>query len=232
MADPVPYSRQFSYNASDIPDLRSNLNPEFDALVVAFNQAVDAIKDVRRSDGALPNEIVTLDSLNPAVTAFLEAKEAAATAAQLAAETAQSLSEQARNASQAARDQSQLARDASQTAQSLSELARDQSQVARTESRIARDTAKSERQKAEVQASSAQVSASSAFASKVEAQAAALAAQEAASRLPNTQASAVWVAARDFGNLTDSSSFDNEAQAAVRVDMALGAATIDLGGIA
>lgn len=71
MADPTKYTRQFDYSAATLADLRSNLNPEFSTIVVSIDEIVEAIKDIRRSDGALNNEIVTEDSLHPDLLAKL-----------------------------------------------------------------------------------------------------------------------------------------------------------------
>jgi len=49
-------------------------------LETSINEIVDALKDVRRSDGALKNEIVTLDSLDPVVRAGVGAGALAAAA--------------------------------------------------------------------------------------------------------------------------------------------------------
>lgn len=71
MADPIKYTRQFDYSAATLADLRSNLNPEFSTIEARYGPLVEAVKDIRRSDGALQNEIVTEDSLHPDLLAIL-----------------------------------------------------------------------------------------------------------------------------------------------------------------
>lgn len=69
MADPSKYSPGYSfsdYQASNpaLPLPADEVDTELAAIAVSMGQAVDAIRDVRRSDGALKNLVVTYDSLN------------------------------------------------------------------------------------------------------------------------------------------------------------------------
>jgi hypothetical protein len=70
LADPQKYQRGYSYTAFQ-QSLGSNTFPgtrldnEFEEVEQSIAQAVEAIKDVRRSDGALKNGIVTRESLHP-----------------------------------------------------------------------------------------------------------------------------------------------------------------------
>lgn len=68
MADPTKYERDYgfaNYQASqpNKPLPGAEVDIELDNIADAISGAVDAIKDIRRSDGALQNGIVTLDSL-------------------------------------------------------------------------------------------------------------------------------------------------------------------------
>lgn len=78
MADPVAYDPIYGYTGLQIrtptrPMPGDQLDAEFAAIKTASDQAVAAIKDVRRSDGALKNFIVTYDSLSADMKARLTA---------------------------------------------------------------------------------------------------------------------------------------------------------------
>jgi hypothetical protein len=69
MADPTPYTPNYSFSGFQAvrpttPLPADEVDTEFARLKLASGQAVDAIKQVRRSDGQLKNKIVTLDSLS------------------------------------------------------------------------------------------------------------------------------------------------------------------------
>ncbi|WP_352833966.1 hypothetical protein [Mesorhizobium sp. M0296] len=49
----------------------TQLDNDLAELVTSIDETIDALADVRRSDGALPNEKVTVDSLSPSVLALL-----------------------------------------------------------------------------------------------------------------------------------------------------------------
>jgi hypothetical protein len=75
MADPTPYT--VSYNFSDFqedhprtPLPADRVDIEYANIETALGSQRNAIKNVRRSDGALKNAIVTWDSLSPAVKAL------------------------------------------------------------------------------------------------------------------------------------------------------------------
>lgn len=113
MADPTKYTRNYSFtdfqqaNPQE-PLPGQQIDDEFIEIQTVIGEAVDAIKDVRRSDGALKNGIVTVESLDPTVAAGVgsgalaaqQAAEAAAADAEAAAEDA----EEAQAAAEAARD--------------------------------------------------------------------------------------------------------------------------------
>ncbi len=94
---PTPYNRTFSFTdfqgsnpSSPLPG--SQVDNELENVEQSLNGAIDAINDVRRSDGKLKNEIVTIDALSPQVRAgvgqgALDARDTAL-AAQAAAEDA------------------------------------------------------------------------------------------------------------------------------------------------
>jgi hypothetical protein len=72
MAAPTKPQLDYSYVAfqaeqGDNSFPGSQLQNDLDELVRAADDTIDALADVRRSDGALPNQKVTVDSLHPAV---------------------------------------------------------------------------------------------------------------------------------------------------------------------
>ncbi|WHO77459.1 hypothetical protein [Rhizobium leguminosarum] len=78
MADPVPYTPGFDYSAFEasnpmVPKPGGQLDNDFANVALSVDQLVEAIKNVRRSDGKLKNAIVTVDSLAPDVKAILGA---------------------------------------------------------------------------------------------------------------------------------------------------------------
>jgi hypothetical protein len=98
LSDPSKYTRDYSftdYQASNpsapLPGLQ--VDAELEDVEASIGEIVDAIKNVRRSDGALKNEIVTLDSLDATVRAgvgsgALASAEAAAASADAASDSA------------------------------------------------------------------------------------------------------------------------------------------------
>jgi hypothetical protein len=76
MADPQKFTPGYSYtnwqSSNPTKPLPGNrVDQDMANLQTSVSQIVDAIKDVRRSDGKLKNGIVTVDSLAPAVKAIL-----------------------------------------------------------------------------------------------------------------------------------------------------------------
>jgi len=69
MPSPIYYQRAYSFAPSPIPGLQ--INNELESVERSLNGTIDALKDVRRDDGALKNGIVTVDSLSPAMKAIL-----------------------------------------------------------------------------------------------------------------------------------------------------------------
>lgn len=68
MADPTKYQPGYSYTAFEAsnpttPKPGAQLDNDYANIALSISQSVDAIEDVRRSDGALNNGIVTKDSL-------------------------------------------------------------------------------------------------------------------------------------------------------------------------
>ena len=80
MADPTPYAPGYDFTSVE---KGPQFNAELADVALATEELVDAVKDIRRSDGALKNGIVTIDSLAPGVLANA-ATEAAASAQQAA----------------------------------------------------------------------------------------------------------------------------------------------------
>lgn len=70
MADPVPYAPDYDFTAIEAGTF---LNVELANAAEASEVAVAAIKDIRRSDGALKNGIVRAESLAPDAIAYLVA---------------------------------------------------------------------------------------------------------------------------------------------------------------
>ncbi|PZR84382.1 MAG: hypothetical protein DI537_33150 [Stutzerimonas stutzeri] len=68
MPSPIYYERAYNF-APGVPGLQ--VNNELNSVERSVNGTIDALKDVRRDDGALKNGIVTVDSLSPAVKAIL-----------------------------------------------------------------------------------------------------------------------------------------------------------------
>lgn len=231
MANPPKYVRLTDYSAATIPDLRSALNPEFSDIQAKYDPLVEAIKDVRRSDGELVNEIVKPDSLHPDTTALLDSKVADADAAKVAAEAAQSAAEDARDAAQTAQTGAETARTGAETAQAAAESAQSGAEDARDVATQKASEATSQANKAETQATKASASATSAFDAKLDAEAAASSAATAVRKAPNDVASTVFVDGRDWGTITESEPFSDEDIPGVRVDLSTGSSTIDLGGI-
>lgn len=114
MASPTPYNRTYSFNdfqasnpSSPLPGVQ--VDNELENVEQSLNEAIDAINDVRRSDGALKNGIVTVDSLDPTVKAGVGAGALASAAAAAASADAASDSAVAAAASATAADGSATA---------------------------------------------------------------------------------------------------------------------------
>lgn len=76
MADPITFQPGYSYTGWEAtnptkPKPGPELDNDFADVGASTTSLVNAIKDVRRSDGALKNKIVTYDSLAPDVAALL-----------------------------------------------------------------------------------------------------------------------------------------------------------------
>jgi hypothetical protein len=73
LADPTKYQRSFSFSGYQAtnptkPLPGPSVDNEYENIELSLNGSIDAIKDVRRSDGALKNGIVTADSLSPSLS--------------------------------------------------------------------------------------------------------------------------------------------------------------------
>lgn len=107
MADPTPYTLGYSFsnfaaNNPDLPLPGARLDIELQNVGNVTAQLVDALKDIRRSDGALKNGIVTVEALSTAISGSAAASEAAATAAQAAAVAADASADAAEASAQVA----------------------------------------------------------------------------------------------------------------------------------
>jgi hypothetical protein len=98
MADPTKYGRDYSftgYQANNPADpLPGNkVDTELDNVASSLEETIDALADVRRSDGALKNGIVTEDSLaDDVLQVFQEQVDAATEQAEAAAASASAAS--------------------------------------------------------------------------------------------------------------------------------------------
>lgn len=109
MSDPQKYERTYSFTdfqagnpSAPLPGIQ--VDNEMENIEQALGGAIDAIKDVRRSDGKLKNGIVTVDSLDPQVAAgvgsgALASAAAAAASANAAADSAEAAASSAGAAS-------------------------------------------------------------------------------------------------------------------------------------
>lgn len=147
MANPTPYERTYSftdYQASNpsapLPGLQ--VDNELENIEQSLGEAIDAIKDVRRSDGALKNGIVTVDSLDATVAAgvgagALASAEAAANSADAAASSAVAAAASAGSAAGSAgtaatsAGQAMTFRNEASTEKTLAQTARTGAQTAR-----------------------------------------------------------------------------------------------------
>lgn len=127
MADPNKYTPGYSFSGwqatnPDQPLPAPQLDNELQNISEAVGEAIDGVKNIRRSDGALQNEIVTFDSLSREVRSQIGP--GALAAAEAAAASAVEASGYA-SAADAARIGAETARTGAQTAQSAAEAARD-----------------------------------------------------------------------------------------------------------
>jgi hypothetical protein len=107
LADPTIYTQSFDFSNFEetqpsAPKPGVQLDAQFQDVAAAIINHRDAIKDIRRSDGALQNEIVTEDSLAPGLLDMLSSETGAAAAAASAAAAAASATSAALDASQLA----------------------------------------------------------------------------------------------------------------------------------
>lgn len=74
MADPTKYTKGYSFegyqaNNPSKPLPAPRLDDELENISTSIDETIDALKDIRRSDGALQNGIVTSDAISSAVLA-------------------------------------------------------------------------------------------------------------------------------------------------------------------
>lgn len=77
MADPTKYKPHFNYSGWEAagnkrPKPGADLDTDFADIARSIDETIDALKDLRRSDGKLKNGIVTVDSLSLPVKAALD----------------------------------------------------------------------------------------------------------------------------------------------------------------
>ncbi|THV13867.1 hypothetical protein [Rhizobium rhizophilum] len=135
MPSPIYYQRAYNFTPG-VPGLQVNI--ELENVEQSVNSTIDALKDVRRDDGALKNGIVTVDSLSPQVAAGIGAGALASAEAAAASELAAAASEAA------AASSASVAAGAAETAIDAlgsTEIAQAQADLARGAAQTARDYA-------------------------------------------------------------------------------------------
>lgn len=150
MANPTPYERTYSFTdyqagnpSAPLPGIQ--VDNELENIENSLGEAIDAIKDVRRSDGALKNGIVTVDSLDATVaagvgTGALASAAAAAASADAASDSAVAAAASATAAAGSATSASGYAGDAL-TSRNEAATEKTLAQTARTGAQTARDYA-------------------------------------------------------------------------------------------
>lgn len=88
MADPIKYTLGYDFSTLPLTNAAPHFNDELVDVSFSIGQIVDALKQVRRSDGKLQNGIVTSDSFAPGVSAVFTQTLLASTAAVTAAANA------------------------------------------------------------------------------------------------------------------------------------------------
>jgi hypothetical protein len=94
MADPTKYTKGYSFegyqaNNPSKPLPAPRLDDELENISTSIDETIDALKDIRRADGALKNGIVTADAMAPEVSTDILANAVRAEAAADAAEASQ-----------------------------------------------------------------------------------------------------------------------------------------------
>lgn len=82
MADPTKYTKGYSFegyqaNNPSKPLPAPRLDDELENIATSIDETIDALKDIRRSDGKLKNGIVDKDATDPAFLAGLAGDAAA-----------------------------------------------------------------------------------------------------------------------------------------------------------
>lgn len=77
MADPYKYHRGYSFSGYQATNPKQPLpgprvDDELENIERSIGETVDALEDIRRSDGQLKNEIVTVDSLSPGLLTYIQ----------------------------------------------------------------------------------------------------------------------------------------------------------------
>src|SRR5690625_4293048 len=161
MADPTKFNPHFNYSGWEAagnkrPKPGAELDIDFANIARSVDETIDALKDIRRSDGKLNNGVVGPDAFDEAArdliagTAAHDAAEKARQAAleaEQARDDAESLYgdleavEQAKEEAQTARDDAQGARDAAQWAAGQAQTAQSGADAAKLAAEAARDAA-------------------------------------------------------------------------------------------
>lgn len=153
MATPQKYEQSYDFSdyqasnpSSPLPGVQVDI--QFAEIAQSIDEIVDALGDVRRSDGALQNDIVTADALDTdimvdidAAVAAAEAARDAALASEVAAELAETNAEAGAVLAAAERALAQANAVLAQDAQHLAEIAKVGAQGAESGAERARDDA-------------------------------------------------------------------------------------------
>src|SRR5690554_5944287 len=102
MADPTKYTPKFNYSGweaagSKRPKPGAELDIDFANIARSIDETIDALKDIRRSDGKLKNGIVDMDAMEPGLKADFQGYKDDA-------ETARDQAQEARSGAETARD--------------------------------------------------------------------------------------------------------------------------------
>lgn len=109
MADPTKYNPHFNYSGWEAagpnrPKPGAELDIDFANIARSVDETIDALKDIRRSDGKLKNGIVDKDALDESARELWESAETAAENAKGSAQSAAGSAQSAGESAEAARD--------------------------------------------------------------------------------------------------------------------------------
>jgi hypothetical protein len=146
-AIPKPYDRQTRFGAASSnnpadPVQGFDLDAEFDAVEIALDQTQARLAEIQRDDGALDNQVVTIESLHPETIEYLEnlAEDAAIEAIQPDLEEI----ERIKNEALAAQAAAEAAEDAARVCQEQSCACAAEAEISADEAEVSADEAEAE----------------------------------------------------------------------------------------